>query len=368
MTLSDVRKFAQERSISYDAGSAYGLVNGWHVALNQSNNTTALHIYLYPPIEKGQDNGERDAQILNVLTNCDLKKYRLNHKNGVRIEAGIAHLTFANKLDIMKRIADYIDNVLPALNTLDLDGHRCAFCGNALNDDVHYIQLDGNIMPVHSECRAQLSSTVDKVEDEPRPGSVLKGVVGALCGAILGAILYAIVFYAGYIAGLVGLLSGFLVSVLYDKFGGKRSKWKLPVVAVMLVLSILLGQIAGYTLLFNQGYDEAGLTEADYSRKNYIVELWEEYLLYDQETALSIQYERLTADLSEEALNSGLYMTEDDFIETYYNTALDTQRAEMREEFQRNFLMGLFYAVLATVGIFYKIYLNGKRRKVYELK
>lgn len=365
---SAIRKFAKERGMTCDGGCAYGRVNGRHIFMYEGNGYKAVQVYLYPPVEKLDDGGARDAEILRVLTDCDLREFRLHQKGAVSIEAGYARLVFHDTVGTMKRVVRYIDEVLPKLDGLDLDSDRCACCGEAMDEDVRYAMLDGRIMPVHGACRQKLSALVESVEDEPRPGSIWKGTLGALLGAVIGAIVYAVVFALGYIAGIVGLLTGYLASKLYDKCGGKRSKWKMVVVAVMLVLGILLGQAAGYTVMFSRWYSEGGFTEADYPYVDYVVECWEEYLLLDQRTALEVQYDRRMEGVSQAEIDSGLYMTKEEFVETYYDTQLDTYRAEMRDEFGRNLLLGMFYGLLGCLGVFLNIHRQSRRRKVQEMK
>lgn len=364
-----IRKFAGERGLTCDAGMAYGKVNGRYISMVDGEGTKTVCIYLYPPVENGEECAERDMQILHVLTDCDLKEYRLNRKGAVTIAGGFARLVFFDTRGTMNRIVRYLDEIMPGLDTLGLDTERCAYCGEALNGESDFVQLDGNILPLHSGCVQQLGSLVDNVDAQSRKGgSVFKGAIGALLGALVGAAGYAALFARGYIAGLMGLLAAMLSSRLYDKFGGRHSRTKIVIVAALMVLCVLIGQAAGYTMMFSSWYDEFGYTAEEYSRVNYVIECWETYLLLDQETALGRQYDRLMADISDAERESGLHMSRELFIHTYYDNEVDTYRMEMREGFGRNLLLGLWFGALGCLPELMRLYRQTKRYRLRDVK
>jgi len=365
---TEIRKYAKEKGMTCDAGIAYGKINGRYISMLDGEGTKTVRIYLYPPVENGEEFAERDAQILRALTDCDLKEFRLHRKGAVSLERGFAKLVFFDTMGTMKRIVRYLDEVMPGLDALELDTERCAYCGAPLDGDADYAELDGNILPLHTACVQQLSELVNVADEESRTGgSIAKGTLGALLGALGGAAAYALVFMLGYIAALAGLLIALFSSKLYDKFGGKKSKWKIAIVAVMLVLGVLLGQMAGYTMMFSGWYDESGYAE-EYSRVNYVAECWETYLLLDQETALGRQYDRLMADVPEAELESGLHMSRELFIRTYYDNEVDTYRAEMQDEFNRNLMLGLFYGLLGCTGELLRVHRQTRSRRLRDVK
>lgn len=365
-----IRKFAQERGMTCDAGMAYGKVNGRHIAMDEGSGYKALRIYLYPPVEQGEAYAERDEQILNALMDCDLKEFRLNRKGAITIQAGYAQLVFQDTMGTMKRIERYIDEIMPKLNALNLDTDRCACCGKPLENDLDYVHLDGNIMPLHAGCVQQLSELVDSVDVESRKGgSLIKGTLGAFVGAVLGAVLWALVFMLGYIAAVAGLLIGWLSSWMYDKFGGKKSKLKVLIVAVAVIIGVFLGQAGGYSLDFAKGfYENGGGTPAECVE--YVSYIWEDLFLRDQEESLRLEYREILEELAPtlDEIASGEIMTEAEFVETYYNAEMDTLRLELREEFVRNCALGLFYSLLGCIGLFMKLHRQNKRRKIVNVK
>jgi len=203
----------------------------------------------------------------------------------------------------------------------------------------------------------------DSRQDAADRGSIAKGALGALIGAAIGAVPWAFLLVMGYVSALAGFLIAWLSSGFYDKFGGRRGGLKLVIVAVALVVGILLGQIVGYTLEFAQLYAKEGLAESGKSRGEFVQQTWEYYLLYDQETALRLEYEREIAKLPPEERTGEEVMTAEEFIENYYDTEVDELREELRDDFKTNGLMGLFYGLLGTIGLFVRMYRENKQRK-----
>lgn len=365
-----IRKFAKARGMICDAGMAYGKVNGLHIAMNEGEGYKALYIYLYPPVEQGEESAARNGQVLQALTDCDLKEFRLHRDGAVSVEAGYARLVFFDTMGTMQRIERYIDEIMPRLNALGLDTDRCACCGKPLENDLDYVQLDGKIMPLHAGCVQQLSELVDSVDAETRQGgSLVKGVMGALLGALAGAILWALVFMLGYIAAIVGLLIGWLSGWMYDKFGGKKSKLKILIVAVAVVIGVVLGQVGGYSLNFAKGfYENGGGTPGECVE--YVSFIWEDMFLRDQEESLRLEYRSILEETapSPDEIANGEIMTEAEFVETYYSAEMDELRLELREEFVRNCALGLFYGLLGCIGLFMKIHGQNKRRKIVNVK
>lgn len=363
-----IRNFAQERGLTCDGGMAYGMVNGRLIAMYEGDGYKALRIYLYPPVEQGEEFAQRDAQILQALTDCDLKEFRLKKKGAVSIEAGFAQLIFQDFAGSMKRIVRYVDEIMPKLDQIGLDTNRCACCGQPLNDeDRKYIQLDGNILPLHADCVQQLSALVEDADAQSRAGgSLLRGALGALVGAVIGAIPWALVFLAGYVAALVGLLIGYLSSWMYDKFGGKKSKLKILIVAIAVIIGVVLGQIGGYSAQFAKEYQDynGGMDGC----VEYVGYLWRSMVLGNQEETLRAEYQTALESLTPEELEGAELMTEDEFVETYYDSEWDEMQADLQEELVRNCALGLFYGLLGCLGLFMQLHRQNKRRSVRSMK
>lgn len=372
---SGIRKFARERGLNCGEGYAYGELNGYHVFLDEGSGYKRLCVYLYPPVQNTVENEELCVRVRRALSDCDLKEYRLQRQDAIRVEAGFAQLIFHDKMGTMERIKRYVDEILPKLDGLSLDARRCACCGEALEGGARYAVLDGRVLPVHEGCMRELSDIVESVESEPRSGSVLLGALGALVGAVIGAIPWALVYTMGYVTSLVGFVIGALANFFYGKFGGKRSGARIVIVLLALVIGVGLGQAGGYTLEFSKTYDETvelaksheeiDAEDPGMSRGEFVRMAWEQYLLYDQEKALGLEYDRALAKLAPEERVD--LLTREEFVDLYYAAEVDEMRTQLRGAFLKDCGVGLFFGLLGCLGVFQRVYHENKRRKVKEL-
>ena len=80
---------------------------------------------------------------------------------------------------------------------------------------------------------------------------------------------------------------------------------------------------------------------------------------------LGIEYDRQIANLSEAELAD--CMTREEFIETYYSLDIENYRLDMRAEFRKNYLLGLFMGLLGFLGSIRRLQNKNRRRRVREL-
>ena len=359
-----MRRYAQENGLSCDGGYAYGRLNGRYVILDEGDYFKRLRIYLYPPAPDPDAEAKIAKMVLDVLEDCDRKAFKLKARNAIAVKRGFAVLTFADATGSMKHIDRYIREQMPRLDGVVSGGDRCACCGQTLENDVRFVELDGVVQPVHAACAGGLAVRVEDEERAKGPGSILKGILGALLGAVIGAIPWALSFLLGYIAAIFGFAISMLADYFYGRFNGRRGAVRIIIVALAVILGISLGQVGGYTLSFARDYDEVGGKEAlQVTCAEYVRFCWEEFLLYDQNTVLGIEYDRLVADLSEDELED--CMTREEFIETYYSSEVENARRDMRAEFGKNYLLGLFMGALGFLSSIGR--LRSKNRRVREL-
>lgn len=360
-----MRRYAREHNLNCDGGYAYGRLNGRYVILDEGDYFKRLRIYLYPPAPDPDAEAQIAARVQAALEDCDRKAYRLKARNAIAVQRGFAVLTFKDASGSMKYVDRYIQEQMPRLDGVVSGGDRCACCGGMLEGDVRFVELDGVVQPVHAACAGGLAVRVADEEQAKAPGSVLMGILGALLGAVIGAIPWALTFLLGYISAIFGFAISMLADYFYGKLHGRRGAVRIIVVALAVILGISLGQVGGYTLSFARDYDDfGGQAVIRTSRAEFVRYCWEEYLLYDQNTVLGIEYDRLVADLSEAELED--CMTREEFIEAYYDPEIESARREMRAEFGKNYMLGLFMGALGFLGSVRRLQ-SKSRRRVREL-
>ncbi len=94
-------------------------------------------------------------------------------------------------------------------------------------------------------------------EENAEKSYLLRGALGALIGGLIGAIPWAIAYYYGWYVGYLGLLIGFLAFKGYALLGGKVRKATIPVMVIIIIFSVFVGQLLGDLVsLFNILADE----------------------------------------------------------------------------------------------------------------
>lgn len=364
---SAIKKYAEKHGLTCDGGYAYGKVSGRYIALEDGANVKVLHIYIYPPAQNTVENEEKLVRVRHALLDCDAKEYRLMKRNPVVAEAGRVSVVFQDMRGTMTRIERYIDEVLPRLNDLDLGDDVCAYCGEPFDGDAQVVLLDDYVVPVHPSCVQEMTAQIEAMESQPKPGSVLRGAVGALIGALLGAIPWAIAFMLGYVTSLFGLLIGFLSNWFYGKFGGKNNKLRVVVVILALIIGVGVGQVAGYTLLFAREYGtNGGFEETSLTIEQYILNCWDIYLISDEEVMLGNQYDRVVSNIPEE--EQGMLYSREEFIQMNADSTYASLHQEALNEFLSNIGLGILFGVLGCLGVFAQLFKETQRRRVKALK
>lgn len=360
-----MRSYARKHKLNCDGGYVYGKINGRYVILDEGSGFKRLRIYLYPPAPDPAAEKQVAERVQAVLEDCNRKALMLKGKGAIVVQRGFAVLTFGDVTGSMKYIDRYIHRVMPRLDAVVSGGDRCACCGQTLEEDVRFVELDGVVQPVHAACANGLAVRVEDEERAKGPGSIPAGILGALLGATLGAIPWALTFLLGYVSAIFGFAISMLADFFYGKLHGRRGAVRLIIVALAVVLSISLGQAVGYTLSFAREYDKIGGEAAvGGTCAEYVRYCWEEYLLYDQNTVLGIEYDRQVANLSEAELAD--CMTRDEFIETYYSLDVENYRLDMRAGFRKNYMLAMFMGLLGFLCSIRRL-LRGKRRHVRRL-
>jgi len=363
---SVIKKFADMHGLRCDGGFAYGKVNGRHISLEDGQGTKTLKVYLYPPAESTPENDAKLARAVEILSDCDVKEYRLMKKNAVTADAGRVSVVFRNSAKTMFCIKQYMDEILPKLDVLELDTDVCGYCGEHIEGDGQYVLLDDYVLPVHAGCVQEMSQQMELIESVPKSGSVVRGAIGALLGALIGAVLYAAVFMLGYVASIVGFVIAWLSNWMYGKFGGKNTSARLVVVLLAVLLGMFAGQIAGYSGMFATSYEsDGGFEQLGWTLDEYVLCNWDYYIYDDHRIVLGNDYDRFIHHIDESQLNQ--YMTREEYIESAYDPSYAQYHAEAQKEFFSNMGMGLLFGALGSVGLFTKLNKSTKRRSVKTL-
>lgn len=356
-----IRKYAEAHAMTCEGGYACGKVNGRHIVLMDGYGVKLLQVYLYPPACTVEP--ERLVKIRQALTDCDAREFRLIRGNAFNLEDGCAVIVFQDGPGAIKRVARYIDEILPRLDGIALDENECACCGGDLNGDVRYLRMEDHVVPVHSHCARGMAVRRTAGHPSQTRGSILRGMLGALLGAVLGAIPWAIVHAMGFVAGFVGLIIGGLANFFYGRFGGRESRARVAVVVAAMVLGVMLGQTTGTSIEFAQTYAEkGGMNAFGMTRAQYIATCWDQYLVADQAQMLSNMYDRKIANIPENMLDQCLSRSE--FIDSEWSDDYQLSRTEAMQGMLCDMGVGLLFGLIGCISLFARFSLGMKPGRV----
>lgn len=347
-----LKKYAEAHGMTCDGGYVYGKVNGRHIALLDGAGVKMLQIFLHPPAHTVDEAVLLQAK--RILESDDRMEYRLIRRSPVNIGRGRAVVVFQDGPGAIKRVARYIDAVVPRLEEVPLDGDVCACCGEAFDEETRYLLMDDYILPVHRECLSRMSAQMDVIRPAVRKGSLVKGSLGAFAGAVLGAAVWVVVYLMGYIAGIAGLLIGYLSNLLYERFGGRNGRARVWILLIAVAVGILLGQVGGMTAMMCRNYDEEGGMGALYmTRGEYVRSVWEIVLLDNREQILGNMYDRVSGNF--EWYEKFMLTDREEFVRTAWSQKYEAMRAEMVGDLFSELGTGMFLGIACCMGLLSKI-------------
>lgn len=362
---SGIKKFAKAHDMKCAKGIAFGYLNGFYISLTDGAGTKTMQVCLASGERASERNAACFAALDELMSQLDPKRYRLMPSAAYIITDSHMIVTFADNPGTLKRVKRFIVEVFPQIAALGFEGgDACYHCGRPLNDYRAFVLKEGLLMPVYGDCAADMMREDIAASGDKKPGSAFMGALGAFLGAIAGAIPWALLFLVGYVTSLAGLLIGFLADLGYRKFGGRNSKARLAVVLVMVLIGVMAGTVGGYALSFTQQYNELGDDKNGFTYSGFMTYCAEYFILYDQETAISREYDRLIADYDGDI---GDIITLEEFTKEYYDPDIDDIRAELLGEMYRNLALGALFGILGSIGIFIKVHGETKRSKLIKL-
>lgn len=152
--------------------------------------------------------------------------------------------------DTLKGVEALLEYFPAALKKAGANGEGfCPVCGEKLTaGGAHLHTLNGITVTMDDDC-AEKTNDIIKEENERfkyAPGNYGKGFLGALIGTLAGAAIAVALFFAGFIAALSSFVAAVLGFYLYGKFGGKRDKNMIIIVALTVVVGMELAVFGIY--------------------------------------------------------------------------------------------------------------------------
>ncbi len=219
---------------------AYGYMRGYEVNAVLTLESLKLHISFHATDE------QREAIIVAldsaklIMTAYELTDYGVCATMNDNLTVG----------RLMKRLPDMLNVIFDIIEQNGARGRGvCPICGRE-TDELRPFDVDGVSISMDSDCALNINYLIE-AENEvftQAPGNYGRGFLGALLGSLAGAAVAAILFYIGYVSSFSALLAIVLGVALYTRFGGKRDKLMVLIVAATSIVC-MLGTVFGYYVI-----------------------------------------------------------------------------------------------------------------------
>ena len=269
-------EFFKGLGFSINNNNAYGTQNGYEVNVNVAmmDNVSPLrmHITCYTT-------DDQKSEISRLLTAAAVRYLRFSFTEyGLMI--GLNDFTVGKLIQRMPQINSTVFGILEQCGAKGLGW--CPICG-AQSDSCRPFETEGMSISIDSECVMGINARISGENEAfaQAPGHYGRGFLGALLGGLAGVVLAAVLFYVGYVSSLSALVAVIAGAVLYQKFGGKRDKVMVIILAATSIVCMLSTVAGFYIFSAAMGAAEAGLEisalnafqlcmqDADFSRGFY---------------------------------------------------------------------------------------------------
>lgn len=230
--------------------SLYGKYKGYEINVYGGQLVAAtINFYAIPTIKD---------KVANNLLNFNGKKFCKVQVDafGVGISMSGVTMTSAAK-NLLAKIKYIIDHMIE----LQINPELCPLCGNVI-DNEKPVTISGRKATICQNCINQLVEA-EKEQNEKlkeQPDNYVPGIIGACLGAAIGVISWIVLFFLGFFSAISAIISVFLGDFFYIKFGGKPTKARLFIVAIITFIA-LMGTVLGFyfiiyaAIMFEEGIE-----------------------------------------------------------------------------------------------------------------
>lgn len=253
MPVNSLKGLAEAYGFRQFKNVMYGTVHNFNVTMhgNTGKKIVCFAAHL--------DSQEIAKEIQDILSEKSVRKAYLVEScvcNDRRII--VSFIQNRHTLTCIEAFLNWFPDVLNEKNARGADCCNC--CGQSFGDVKPKLTLvNGTVLPMHDECAHKVTDILQDADrsEHDSSASVSKGLIGALLGTIAGIIPWAIVAALGYIAGICGFLISWLARIGYEKFGGKKGAAKCCIIIICSVVGVVLGNFCGEVII--AGKELAGM-------------------------------------------------------------------------------------------------------------
>lgn len=234
-------------TVDEQTGHAHGVVKGYEVNVSLDDVRALVPVKVTISGKVPQD---MTIKFDSAAKMAGIRRSKVNILAwGVEIQIGPE---YRNLDDLVSQTDLVIDKVISVMTKAEIPGaDACPVCGQKLEDAPSSEHKIGeNQVTLHDECVEKLANTLHEEEERFKlaPGHYGRGFLGALIGTLAGATVAIALYAVGFIAGWSSFIAAFLGFKLYIKFGGKKDKKMIVIVASTVIVGMLLAILGCYAV------------------------------------------------------------------------------------------------------------------------
>ncbi len=226
-------------------GTLYGYEINYFIRMMDQKAPVLLHISTYA-------SHEQKNQMVSELRNQKIK-FLTPLFDDYGLILGLNDVTVGKLLSRLDEILKITINIIKEKG--GQDNKYCPLCGKELDiEQSRKYNVDGFYLTLDSDCVSNMNQVIEKENEaiDAQPNNYFKGFLGAILGAGIGAASFVIIFLLEFISAISAYLAVFLGALFYQKFGGKRNKMMVLIVAVVSIFAIC-GTLVGLYIIAATG-------------------------------------------------------------------------------------------------------------------
>ncbi len=239
----------KDYNFTYDRNYGYGSISGYEVnvveLIGRAGPTFFISTYL---------SQEKKAEFVLKVKELKIKLVQaFIFDLGVAVEIGAL-----TAMSFKKKYSETMPKILDLLNELEAPKKDiCPQTGVLLDEtESRVVNVDNLKFRLSTSAIDTINNSIDKGNEEfkNKPNNYLRGFIGIVIGAIVGSVLSVVLWFIGLVTTIIPFVSILLGTFLYQKFGGKKN-WMMIVMSFVTTLVFIIS-----TLVIIYGLAAVGIT------------------------------------------------------------------------------------------------------------
>ena len=250
-----IKKYATENNltVSEKNGLAYGMMNGFFIAIKQAPGTAACHTV---QIWAKEGNTTPIPAIADFVNQCPGKYQYLQTAsyNGSKITAHFQGLGFQWGTKYVPCLDMFLKEITTYCSSNGLIPN-CEACGTS--SALALFQIDDEAHMLCTTCQSNATEQLQCASHaKSGSGNIVGGIVGALLGSLIGVAVWVLIYQLGYLSAIAGVVMVICAFKGYELLGGKLSKVGIIICCAISVLMVLFAEQISLSIEIYNVYKE----------------------------------------------------------------------------------------------------------------